>query len=325
MRVLTREDVPEIWKHVEKDALIVIDEAQNFWPTQRQPLKPELTKFVAEHGHDGLDILLMGQCLVDVHPTWRRRVSQKVVFTKMEAVGQANRYQWVAYKASSPEKWHESQKGPLLGEPYDPVVFECYKSHNDGTENKDTYVDPRANLLKGKLFRVGVPGMLVAMALGGWFLWRAFYGGGLVAATTKNAPKSEQATTVAAPAASNPAYQNGQVRGYAQQPQKDWSDRLFERLEGARLVYWRVNREIAKPGLWRQYDYVLDDLLLDVSGNGVRHQINLQALIAAGIEVVYDRSGKSRYLVMKYKDKVVLVSEGISSGNGAMFMGGGTK
>ncbi|MFT3847858.1 MAG: zonular occludens toxin domain-containing protein [Propionivibrio sp.] len=174
--VLTRDDVPEIWKHCGKDAIVVIDEAQNYWPSQRQPLKPEMQRFIAEHGHDGLDIVLMGQCLSDVHPAWRRRVSQKVVFTKMEAVGQATRYTWISYKASSPEKFHESQKGPLLGESYDPVVFECYKSHNDGTENKDTYKDPRGNIFNSAAFRYGLPIALLAIFYGGWHVLQNLLG-----------------------------------------------------------------------------------------------------------------------------------------------------
>ncbi|MFT3847857.1 MAG: hypothetical protein QM739_04025 [Propionivibrio sp.] len=161
--------------------------------------------------------------------------------------------------------------------------------------------------------------------------YRTFWGGGLVEATTKQTAKVKGTATT--PAGDNDSPDTGgRVQSarhgtqQQQQNQKDWSDRLFERLEGARLIYWRVHKVLSPPGLYRKYDYLLNELLLDVPGSGVRHQINLQALVAAGIEVIYDKSGKSRYLVLKYKDKVVIVSEGITSSvNGGGFLSAGAK
>lgn len=328
--ILTREQVPDIWKYAVKDSLIVIDEVQNFWPTGRQPLNAEMTRFIAEHGHDGQDIIIMGQALIDVHPAWRRRVSQKVVFTKMEAVGAATRYTWVSYKASAPEKFQVSQKGPVLGEKYDPRVFECYKSHNEGTENKETYVDPRANLLKSPAFRYGLPIILAAMVFGGWFLYRSFWGGGLVEATTKkNAPSSATASS-ALPAAPvhqvNQAMPGQQQRGAGQAP-KDWSDRLFERLENARVIYF--NSDVTRGRYWRRPGVAeiseLNDVWLEVRGSGVNHIISLSALRMAGISVQYDKSGHDRYVVVTYKDKTALIGEGLRVESSGMALPGGRQ
>lgn len=322
VKVLTRDEAAEVWKYCGKDALVVIDEAQNFWPTGRQPLSPELTRFVAEHGHDGLDILLMGQAIVDVHPTWRRRVSQKVVFVKMEAVGAANRYTWVAYKASSPEKFKETQKGPMLGECYDPSIFECYRSHNEGTENKETYVDPRANLLKSPLFRYGLPLMLAGLVFGGLFLYRALWGGGLVDATTKKTPAAandamnvQPAPVGAYPPGAYPpgAYPSRMGPGGQPMKDKDWADRLFERLEGARVVYFN------QGGRLSEHSGRMNNIWLQLPGTHGATIISLHALQAAGIEVSYDKTGKDRYIVAKLKDRTALVGEGIKPSESGVF------
>ena len=43
------------------DALIVIDEVQDFFPATRDPLGEEWTKYITQHRHLNLDIVLMGQ------------------------------------------------------------------------------------------------------------------------------------------------------------------------------------------------------------------------------------------------------------------------
>lgn len=318
--ILRREDVAEIWRHVPKDSLVVIDEVQNFWPASRQAPRDELSKFVSEHGHDGLDIVLMGQSLADVHNIWRRRVSQKVVFTKMEAVGAASRYTWVAFKASSPGKFQETQKGPMLGTAYDPVIFECYKSHNEGTLNKETYVDSRANLLKSPLFRFGLPVMLLALLLGSVFLYRTFWGGGLVHSTTKQSipssavvaqspvPVSDVLNGQQAPFAPGVVYPGAYSRmGPNGQPMKerDWADRLFERLEGARVIYFN------RGGRLDEHQPRLNNIWLQLPGTHGNSIISLNALQAAGIEVTYDQSGRDRYIVAKLKERTALVGEGV--------------
>ena len=84
---ITVEQVPEIYKYAVKDSLVIIDEMQDHWPSTRQPLGPEITTFITQHGHDGLDIIGMGQDLTDIHKLWRNRCARKIIFQKLDGVG----------------------------------------------------------------------------------------------------------------------------------------------------------------------------------------------------------------------------------------------
>lgn len=189
---LTREQVPEIYKHVEKDAFVIIDELQNFWPTGRQKLPPEMIKFITEHGHDGLDILCMGQALSDCHPMWRRRVEQKTFFVKRNAVGQPNSYTWKTYKRlptadTNKESWQQISSGKGN---YEEKYFGLYKSHTDGTSNTVTYEDDRANIFKTKAFTLVLPLFVLAFFFAIYKLYGFF--------TPSNEPKVQTSFTTEA-------------------------------------------------------------------------------------------------------------------------------
>jgi zona occludens toxin len=159
LKIITEEQVPEIYKHVRQNSLVVIDELQNFFPNGRQKLHPDIQNFITKHGHDGHDILCMGQDLRDCHAVWRRRVSQKTFFLKLEAVGQPDRYQWATYKATRPEHFEKVTSGIRK---YDPKYFGSYASHSEGTTNTEQFMDTRANVLKTKVAML-VPVALVAV------------------------------------------------------------------------------------------------------------------------------------------------------------------
>ncbi len=172
---LSAEDLREIWTKVTNDSLVVVDEVQNYFPHGREKLRPEMMKFITEHGHLGLDILLMGQDMKDVHAVWRRRVTQKVFFLKMEGVGAAGRYQWKCYKATAPEKWQLVKQSPMLGDVYEPKYFPCYSSFDPATENTSgTFHDKRAVLWNSSMFKVWVPAALVAGCVGAWYISGVF-------------------------------------------------------------------------------------------------------------------------------------------------------
>lgn len=166
---ITREQVPDIYKFVQNDSLIVIDELQNFWPTGRGKLSPEITQFVTEHGHRGLDILCMGQVLGDCHSIWRGRVDTKIIFRKRDSIGKENEYRWTVCRALGAGKFKETTSGVAK---YDPKYFGCYASHTDGTGNTDNYADDRANIKNSKAFKF-VKGFgivwIIAIGVAIWF------------------------------------------------------------------------------------------------------------------------------------------------------------
>lgn len=165
-------------QHFLKDSLIVIDEAQNYWQSSRAKLPTEMIIWISEHGHHGHDVLLMGQLLKDVHSSWVNRVNRKVTFIKKDVVGKANEYKWIMYHGAPDNrgnvKFREVSRGD---ERYDERYFGTYKSHSEGTENKSTYADDRANIFRSKVFRKWIPLYSVAALAALVYVVWAFTGG----------------------------------------------------------------------------------------------------------------------------------------------------
>ena len=176
---LSEEDCLKLWLYkFDKDALIVLDEPQNFWPQQRAQLNPELIKFITEHGHHGWDILLMGQLLKDVHRMWVNRVNRKIQFQKKDALGKPNDYKWTMFQGKPGNdgnvKFTEVMKGD---DTYEEQYFGTYKSHSDGTENFEAYDDSRVVIWNHPMFKKWLPifGVVLLCALG--YLVYFFRGG----------------------------------------------------------------------------------------------------------------------------------------------------
>lgn len=156
---LSEEDVQRLDQlDIENDSLVVLDELQNYWPSQKAPLSPGMTKWIAEHGHHGLDVLTMGQLLKDCHRTWVNRTNRKIQFVKKDMLGKPDEYKWRMFTGSPDArgnvKFVEVQKGDGK---YDEKYFGCYKSHSEGTDNKGTYVDERANVFQSAMFKKWLP------------------------------------------------------------------------------------------------------------------------------------------------------------------------
>lgn len=178
---ITREQVPTIYEHVENDAFVVIDELQNFWPTNRTRLTGPIVEFITEHRHRGLDVLLMGQVLSDCHAMWRNRVDQLVFFYNRDAVGKPDEYKWSVRKRESNGKFAEITRGNAT---YDPDYFGTYASHTQGTTNTEKYEDTRANVWNSPVLRRMLPlyGGIFLLCLG-VVVW--MFRGGLAGSTVK--------------------------------------------------------------------------------------------------------------------------------------------
>lgn len=188
------DQVKEIYKYIEKNALVVIDELQDFFPSQRQPLTEEMTRFITQHGHEGLDILCMGQDLRDCHAVWKRRVQRKITFRKMTAVGMDTRYKWESHESKGSEKFQKISSGV---ETYDKKYFGLYKSHTAGTANKGNYSDDRINIFKTKFFIFGLPAAFAFAIFGVWYLYGFFTNPKIVQTQTaqQQQQKSSSAST----------------------------------------------------------------------------------------------------------------------------------
>lgn len=196
LTVLTEEDVQNLDKiAIENDALVVLDELQNYWPSQKAPLSPAMTKWVAEHGHHGLDVLIMCQLLKDCHRTWVNRTNRKIQFVKKDMLGKPDEYKWRMFTGSPDArgnvKFIEVQQGDGK---YDEKYFGCYASHSAGTENTGTYEDDRANIWNSPMFKKWLPilGVVVVVAIG-YIVY--LFNGGLASGTGAKPVKTVETVT----------------------------------------------------------------------------------------------------------------------------------
>jgi len=173
LKQITREQVPAIHEHVRDKSLVIIDESQNFWPSGRQKLPDPIIQLITEHRHRGLDIVLMGQNLNDVHSMWRNRIDKKFVFKKLDAVGQAKRYSWTAYSGSLRADGQRSriEFEKLTGgiRQYDPKYFGSYASTTSEDNEMGVYEDDRTNIFKSAKFKYGLPIAALLFIGGLWF------------------------------------------------------------------------------------------------------------------------------------------------------------
>jgi len=170
---LTKEQVPTIYAHVQNDSLVIIDELQDFFPSHKKQLTPEITEFVTQHRHRGIDIVAMGQSHKDFSVLWKRRIDMLISFMKRDALGMPTSYTWVTKKLQG-ERFIKIRSGSGK---YDPKYFGLYASHNDGVEAIDIHTDDRTNIFKSSAFRFWLPlfGVLLLGAI--YYLYTVFHGG----------------------------------------------------------------------------------------------------------------------------------------------------
>ena len=137
----------EFLKHAVTDSLWIWDEINQFWPPDRQPLSPQWAKFVTEHGHFGIDILIMGQDLTELHTTWRKRLQRYTRYTKLDMMGKEDSFHWASYSNSGRNKFKRTAEGT---KPYNKAFFPLYQSHRAETQNKANYKDKRYGVFQTK-------------------------------------------------------------------------------------------------------------------------------------------------------------------------------
>lgn len=210
-------------------SLLILDEAQNFWPESRKNLNPQLTQFVAEHGHKGLDILLMGQEFKDVHKLWKNRVSQRVQFRKLDMLGKGNEYAWILFKATDPQKFEQVTKGRKK---YDPKYFGSYASFVPGAEENQLYEDKRANIWQSPMFRKWIPlfGVALVVALG--YLVYLFSGGGMAKELGGEVKPKPKPVAVAPQPVQPVRHTNDQVK--KAEPEKDKKKDFEREVDGSK-------------------------------------------------------------------------------------------
>ncbi|PTT89366.1 Zonular occludens toxin [Pelomonas sp. HMWF004] len=171
LHVVTREQMADWLAHCRDNAMHVFDEAQNFWGN-RARFSAQETQLVTEHRHRGMDLVLMGQDLRDVHATWRRRVELKLCFLKLNAFGTGKRYSVTTYRHLGGDQF--SKAGTTITK-YDPKYFGTYKSHVSDDTNAEVYTDSRAQVWSNPVLRYFAPLAVAGACWGLWNVWGFFH------------------------------------------------------------------------------------------------------------------------------------------------------
>lgn len=167
-------EVLNIHRDPQPQSLIVLDEAQNYWPQKRQPLEADITKFIAEHRHHGIDIVLMSQNFKDVHSTWRRRIDKKYTFMKLDALGSSKRYRLTVEQQLPGDRWEKIQ---TKIQTYDTNVFGAYASHVSEEISSEGTQDKRATIWNSSLFKFGIPFTAILAFVSIGYITHLFSGG----------------------------------------------------------------------------------------------------------------------------------------------------
>lgn len=271
-----------------KDCLWIWDEINQFWPPDRQPLHPDWAKFVTEHGHKGIDILIMGQDLTELHKTWRGRLQRYTRFTKLDMMGKENEYHWASMTNIGRNKFKQTAAGK---KPYNKEFWGFYKSHDDGTTNKGNIKDQRFSVFQTKHKVWG--GIFAALLFGACYQVWGFFNPDLPAdtkpasvssASSAAQPAKPSNQLVAAPAATTTRVE------YAPQPKAEEQRKPVDYLDRFAMEYQvrlsgYLDRAEPQPGK-PAFDFVLE--FVDTAYR-VKERMNRQAVAALGWDM--ERTG----------------------------------
>lgn len=191
--LVSEQEIPTLYTSVDKDSLVIVDEAHKYWPQAFKPLHTAVEDFFAEHRHAGLDILLISQSFKRLHTALRVRVERKTVFQKLTAVGMKNKFLATFYHSTAPDKFEKVGKATKA---YDPAIFPLYDGVKPGTENTEVYEEGGMTV-----WRTVLPWFIVAavlLTIGG-FAYAHFF-----VAKPKDAPAQPKAA-ISVPKAAQPS------------------------------------------------------------------------------------------------------------------------
>ena len=188
---------------VDPDALIVIDEAQDFYVADRKPLPSEQEQFFAKHGHIGLDVVLITQSIKRLHATLRERIERKNVFTKLNALGKEDKFVVRFYSVG--EEMGKLVKISSETRDYDPAIFPLYKGFQPEAKNTGAYKAGSKSVLSV----IGKPAIIMGLVLIAAVVGIASFFTGGTKAVVKEGAEAYPSTGGAHPPAAVP-YQPGQ-------------------------------------------------------------------------------------------------------------------
>lgn len=170
----TNNDGSMVFPHIQQGALVVVDEAHEYWPTGRANLPERAAKFFSKHGHASLDIVLQTQDVKDLHRLVVRRIAKKNTYTKLDALGVDTKYSVRFFVATGTGKFESMGSETRT---YEPIVWTLYHGVQPGVDENPVYKSNSRTLWK--TVKWPAVAMSLALVVGIAFLARFFMGGAL--------------------------------------------------------------------------------------------------------------------------------------------------
>ena len=165
-----KEDIDQVrkfYEHVPNNALIVIDEAQNYYSSRdfKEQYSKDVINYLTRHRHFGHDVIYITQAIESVDITFRRNTQITYLLKRAEHVGLKTLAIIYVYDR------FDLERKPLARLTYspNPSCFACYSSYegSDVEEHRKSY----NVILRNKgfwAFMIGILGLVYMLASGGF-------------------------------------------------------------------------------------------------------------------------------------------------------------
>lgn len=165
-----KEDIDQVrkfYEHVPNNALIVIDEAQNYYSSRdfKEQYSKDVINYLTRHRHFGHDVIYITQAIESVDITFRRNTQITYLLKRAEHVGLKKLAIIYVYDR------FDLERKPLARLTYspNPSCFACYSSYegSDVEEHRKSY----NVILRNKgfwAFMIGMIGLAYMLATGGF-------------------------------------------------------------------------------------------------------------------------------------------------------------
>lgn len=180
--------IRQFYTDVEIGALVVIDEAQNYFGSRDWDTKEakDLIPWLTKQRHLGVDVLFITQSVDSVDITIRRLAALTYLLKRMEHLGFDLKTLVYIYDRCNLERKHFATK--IFS--FNKAIFMCYSSYDSST-----IVEERKKV--NPLLRSW--GFWALMLISAFGIYSLFSGGGLAAKIAHKKPKSEKVNTESVP------------------------------------------------------------------------------------------------------------------------------
>jgi zona occludens toxin len=164
--------------------LVVIDEATRYW-VMGEKVSKEAQFFFREHRHFSneightCDLVVIDPDLMQLARPLRGKIELSSLTHKPKSIG-INRYVVRLYRGCKLTGKPQSVNGPYK---FQPEIYSLYKSYSHANA-KESAVDGRQNIFSSKILWAYIVGVVIAMVVGIWFVWKFFNPAGSAVASS---------------------------------------------------------------------------------------------------------------------------------------------